>query len=349
MVSLENFEMGVTLGTGSFGRVKLAKLKQTNSTAKPLVAAIKMLKKKEVIRLQQVEHMNAEREILMNLSTGSNDLTPHTFIVQLFATFKDDCYLYMVLEYINGGEFFTHLRKAGCLKNDQCKFYAASVTSIFQHLHKSDIIYRDLKPENLLLDSTGYLKITDFGFAKVVNFKTYTLCGTPEYIAPEVLLNKGHGKGVDWWTLGILMFEMLAGQPPFVDDDPMGIYQQILGGKIHFPKAFERHAKTLIKKLLNADLTKRYGCLKQGAVDIIKSKFFQKFSFEDLLARKLTAPLEIKVKGDDDTTNFDPYPDSTDKAEAVKNCGEAFDQFAWCGKYVAEALGIEPGLQATQS
>lgn len=138
----------------------------------------------------------------------------------------------MVLEYIVGGEFFTHLRKAGRFDHVASKFYATQIILVFEYMHTSDFIYRDLKPENLLLDKYGFLKITDFGFAKRVAFKTYTLCGTPEYIAPEVLLNKGHGKGVDWWTLGILLYEMMAGQPPFVDDDPMGIYQQILAGKV---------------------------------------------------------------------------------------------------------------------
>lgn len=118
--------------------------------------------------------------------------------------------------------FPSHLRNAVKFDAKTSRFFASQVISIFEHLHSKDIIYRDLKPENLLLDQTGYLKITDFGFAKIVSFKTYTLCGTPEYIAPEVLLNKGHGKGVDWWTLGILMYEMMVGDPPFLDEDPMG-------------------------------------------------------------------------------------------------------------------------------
>ncbi|GMI62550.1 hypothetical protein ScalyP_jg6908, partial [Parmales sp. scaly parma] len=198
--------------------------------------------------------------------------------------------------------------------NNTAKFYAAHVVLIFEFLHSKDFIYRDLKPENLLLDQTGYLKITDFGFAKRVAFKTYTLCGTPEYIAPEVLLNKGHGKGVDWWTLGILVYEMLAGQPPFVDDDPMGIYQQILAGKLNFPRYIDRNVKALIKKLLLADLTKRYGCLKAGADDIKKHKWFADMNWDNLIGRKLQAPILPQVSGASDTSNFDPYPDSVEEA-----------------------------------
>jgi len=252
-----------------------------------------------------VEHIMSEKTIL--------DQCKHPFIVHLACTFQDKRHLYMVLEYVIGGEFFTHLRNAGRLDTISSKFYSAQVTLIFEYLHTHDFIYRDLKPENLLLDKDGYIKITDFGFAKRVVFKTYTLCGTPEYIAPEVLLNKGHGKGVDWWTLGILMYEMMVGQPPFVDDDPMGIYQQILNGKLNFPRFIERSAKSLIKKMLVADLTKRYGCLKGGAADIKKHKFFQGLIFDDMLSKQLAAPVLPLVKDEYDTSNYDAYPDSVEQ------------------------------------
>jgi protein kinase A len=141
------------------------------------------------------------------------------------------------------------------------------VASSFEYLHSKNIIFRDLKPENLLVANDGYLKLTDFGFAKILNEgRTFTICGTPEYIAPEVILNQGHGKAVDWWTLGVLIYEMHAGIDPFNDDDPMGIYKNILRGKIQFPSSFDKDAKSLVKHLLVADLSKRYGNLKDGII-----------------------------------------------------------------------------------
>eukprot|EP01041_Mallomonas_annulata_P009982 gene9982-20757_t len=299
-IDLSHFTIGVTLGTGSFGRVRFATHKSTGS-----IWAIKMLKKSEVIRLQQVEHMISEKQILTALD--------HPFIVRLGATFQDPKHLYMILEYIVGGEFFTHLRKAGRFDHLTGRFYCAQIILVFEYMHALDFIYRDLKPENLLLDKTGYLKITDFGFAKKVTFKTYTLCGTPEYIAPEVLLNKGHGKGVDWWTLGVLMYEMMVGQPPFIDDDPMGIYQQILSGKVRFPKYFEKNARSLVKKFLVADLTKRYGCMKGGADYIKHHKWFVDFDWDGVANRRLPAPINPVVTSDADTSNFDAYPDSLEE------------------------------------
>jgi len=294
----------VTLGTGSFGRVRFATHVGTNRHF-----AIKMLRKSDVIRYHQVEHILSEKEILHSLSRDQ-----HPFIVNLAASFQDPCYIYMVIECVIGGEFFSHLRNAGKFTNETAKFFAAHVVLVFEHLHSKDIIYRDLKPENLLLDKDGYLKITDFGFAKIVSFKTYTLCGTPEYIAPEVLLNKGHGKGVDWWTLGILMYEMLVGDPPFLDDDPMGIYQQILTGKVRFTRSYDKGAKSLTKRLLTTDLTKRYGCLKHGASDIKMSKWFASMNWEALIERKLDTPIKPELSSSTDTSNFEEYPEDMDEA-----------------------------------
>jgi len=200
------------------------------------------------------------------------------------------------------------------------------VGSAFAFCHSKNIIHRDLKPENLLLTTQGYAKLTDFGFAKVVEpgARTYTLCGTPEYIAPEVLLNKGHGKPVDWWTLGILIYEMIVGQPPFCDEEPMGIYQKILAGKIYFPKYFDRNAKALVKKLVTADLSKRYGNLKAGSDDIIKHKWFADIDQDKMLKGEVKSPYQVNVKDENDVSNFENIPDSAELPPAVPASADPF-------------------------
>merc|ERR1711920_193354 len=213
-------------------------------------------------------------------------------------------------------------------ENDAAAFYAGQIGSIFEYCHGKNIIYRDLKPENILLTADGYLKLTDFGFAKIIEHRTYTLCGTPEYIAPEVLLNKGHGKPVDWWTLGILIYEMIVGYPPFVDEDPMHIYQKILSGKIVFPKLFDKDAKALVKKLLTADLGKRYGNLKNGVDDIKQHKWFKDLDWNALLEKRLPAPFKPPVKGETDTSMFDDYPDSDEQPPTVNPAQDPFATWA---------------------
>jgi len=195
---------------------------------------------------------------------------------------------------------------------------------MFDYLHTKNIIYRDLKPENLLIAADGYLKMTDFGFAKIVEGRTYTLCGTPEYLAPEILLNKGHGKPVDWWSLGILIYEMNAGIDPFSDEDPMAIYQKILKGKIKFPRNFDKNAKSLVKHLLVADLSKRYGNLKNGVNDIKNHRWFSDIDFNALCAKKITPPYKPIVKSPDDTSNFSKYPESDTLSPALKPSEDPF-------------------------
>jgi serine/threonine protein kinase len=308
----ENFKIGKTLGTGAFGRVMFVSHKEDNKHY-----ALKRLKKAAIIKMKQVDHMMSEKEILMMLK--------HPFIVQCYGTFHDKRYVYLLLEYVIGGEFFTHLRKAGRLENDHACFYAGQIGCIFEYCHSQDIIYRDLKPENILLTHDGYLKLTDFGFAKVIkDHRTYTLCGTPEYIAPEVLLNKGHGKPVDWWTLGILIYEMIVGYPPFVDEDPMGIYQKILSGKIVFPKLFDKNAKSLVKHLLTAELSKRFGNLKKGVDDIKEHKWFKDFTWDKLVAKEFKPPFVPAVKDATDTSNFEDYPESDDQPAEVAPSADPF-------------------------
>lgn len=262
-VGLHGFKFHQTLGTGTFGRVRLCEMNSTKH-----VSAMKILSKAEVIRLKQQEHIRSERKILLKVD--------HPFIVKLYKTFEDPDHVYFLLEYVYGGEVFSHLRQAGRFSKEYTKFYAGQIVLVLKYLHEMNIVYRDLKPENLLISANGYIKITDFGFAKELREDTSTLCGTPEYLAPEIIQSKGHGLAVDWWALGILMFEMLCGYPPFYDDNPFGIYQKILVGKIDFPKYFDDYGKDLVKRLLIADKTQRLGdSSKDGANDIGCHKFFR--------------------------------------------------------------------------
>ncbi|CAD8043716.1 unnamed protein product [Paramecium primaurelia] len=310
-VKLTDYEILQTLGTGSFGRVRLAKNKETGE-----YVALKMLKKAEILRLKQVDHIISENTILSNIS--------HPFLIKMLGFTQDERYLYFLLEYVQGGELFTYLRNKGKLENDEAVFYASQVVLMFEYLHSKNIVYRDLKPENLLIGSDGYLKLTDFGFAKQVEGRTYTLCGTPEYLAPEILLNKGHGKPVDWWCLGILIYEMLAGIDPFNDEDPMAIYQKILKGKVKFPRNFQQEAKSLVKHLLVADLTKRFGNLKGGANDIKMHRWFQAMDWEFLVQKKLQPKYKPVVKNKGDTSNYSTYPDSTELPKPVKPTDDPF-------------------------
>lgn len=263
--------------------------------------AMKVLRKNDVVKMKQVEHTVNEKLILEQLE--------FPFLVSMLGTFQDSNNIYFVLEYIQGGELFSYLRRCGRFHNNVARFYAAEVTLAFEYLHSKDVIYRDLKPENLLIDASGHIKITDFGFAKNVPDVTWTLCGTPDYLAPEIIQSKGYGRAVDWWALGVLIYEMLAGHPPFYDEDHFKLYEKILICKPRFPSHFDPLAKDLVKRILTPDLSKRYGNLKGGSSDIKRHKWFVGLDWDQLVNLQIPAPYLPPSKGDGDTSNFDVYPE----------------------------------------
>lgn len=306
-VKLEDFEMLKTIGTGTFGRVVLSRRKKDGR-----YYAMKILEIADVIRLKQVDHVKNEKSLLVQVQ--------HPFIIELLWTHHDSSCLYMLFEYYCGGELFTYLRNAGRFSTSTATLYAAEIVLALDYLHKLCIVYRDLKPENLLLDRDGHVKLTDFGFAKKLHDKTWTLCGTPEYLAPEIIQSKGHNKAVDWWALGILIYEMLAGFPPFFDDNPFAIYEKILAGKIDWPKHIDPIAKDLIKKLLVPDRAKRLGNMKHGADDVKRHRWFKNIIWEDVYYKKVQAPITPKISYEGDTRNFEEYPERDENSCRDENC-----------------------------
>lgn len=313
---LEDLDTLSTVGTGTFGRVQLVRDKASSS-----FFALKVMRIPDVIRLKQQQHVQNEKEVLQEVT--------HPFLVQLLWTSHDARFLYMLMEFVPGGELFTYLRNRGRFSGSAGVFYSAEIVCAIEYLHSKSIVYRDLKPENILLDRDGHIKLTDFGFAKKLVDRTWTLCGTPEYLAPEVIQSKGHGTAVDWWALGILIFEMLSGFPPFFDDNPFGIYQKILAGKIDFPRHLDFTVKDLIRKLLVVDRTRRLGNMKNGADDIKRHRWFRTVDWESVPLRKLKPPIVPKLCGDGDSSNFEAYPETewTDAAPVSPSDLEVFENF----------------------
>ncbi|XP_053957663.1 cGMP-dependent protein kinase, isozyme 1 [Anastrepha ludens] len=300
-MKLTDLEVVATLGIGGFGRVELVKAYRENSVD---IFALKCLKKKHIVDTKQEEHVFSERTIMLTCNSP--------FICRLYRTFRDEKYVYMLLEACMGGEIWTMLRDRGCFDDNATQFIIGCVLQAFEYLHSYGIIYRDLKPENLMLDERGYVKLVDFGFAKYIgnSSKTWTFCGTPEYVAPEIILNKGHDRAVDYWALGILIHELLNGTPPFTATDPMKTYNIILKGidMIDFPKHMSRSAVQLIKKLCRDVPAERLGYQKGGIQNIKKHKWFLGFDWDGLEHQLLIPPFVRPIAHPTDTAYFDKFP-----------------------------------------
>jgi hypothetical protein len=280
MQTLADFEMQRVIGTGTFGTVQLAVHRASGTQF-----AIKVLDKNRVIATRQLQHLRYERQILSGIS--------HPFIISVHCSMQDATNVYLVMDYVPGGELFEYIRRAGRFAEHEARFFAAEIVEALTHLHAFSIMYRDLKPENVLLDTTGHIKLIDFGFAKVMppTARAYTMCGTPEYIAPEVILSRGHDAAVDWWSLGILIFEMLSGEPPFTHSERAKLFEAIVTGVVRFPVPISPDACSLILGLLKTQPSERLGNIQHG-VDAIKNHaFFDGIDWNVVAQRGLVPPI----------------------------------------------------------
>lgn len=246
----------------------------------------------------------------------------------------------MILDYINGGELFYHLKKEGKFNVDRVRIYAAEIASAMAHLHSLGIVYRDLKPENILLDSSGHIVITDFGLSKVIpkdnKEGTHTFCGTPEYLAPEVLRGQGHGHAVDWWSLGTLIYEMLTGLPPFYSKNINVMYQKILSGQLTFPSYIDEDAQDLLEGLLCRDVDRRF-----SAKEVKSHPFFKDIDWEKLKRREIEPPWKPSVKSESDISQIDEYFTNEEAADSYieksaldmdENDEDVFEGFTFAGE-----------------
>lgn len=289
--SPEEFDKVQTLGHGSFGTVYLVRDINTFQ-----YHAMKAVEKVEVIKHKNLKQLYIEKKILQCVN--------FPFTMSLDFTCKDNMYVYFILPYEAGGELYTLIKKLGGFSEPLSQFYAAQLVLALEYLHHCSVVHRDLKPENVLVSSSGYIKLADFGFCKIIKSRTWTLCGTPEYLAPELILSKGYSFPVDWWALGVLIYEMIAAFPPFYSSEPIKLYEKILTGQFKTPENMTQVCKALVKNLLEVDPTKRYGSLKAGVLEIKNHLWFCDINWSSILYQKMIPPHVPICKNIGDTGNY---------------------------------------------
>jgi protein-serine/threonine kinase len=295
-ITIKDFQKIKLLGKGSFGEVFLVKYIKTNK-----IYAMKILDKNKVIEGGQVEHTKIERDLLVNINCP--------FIVEIKFAFQDKENLYIITEFLQGGELFFHLHKEKRFTNDKAKFYVAEIVVAIEYLHKKKIVYRDLKPENVLISDTGHVKLTDFGLSKIFKKskeKAYTICGTPQYLAPEVILSEnGYDSTIDWWSLGCVLYELLIGRAPYRICLGDSLNEDLYKKKILIPDYVCEDAKDLITKLLVIEPKKRLGYGENGAKKIKHHPFFKGINWDDVWNQKLNPPFIPDLKDETDLSYFD--------------------------------------------
>lgn len=305
-VCLEDFEVRKVLGTGGFGKVFQVAMEDGAKGKK--IYAMKVLKKAVIVRNKETRSLDREINVHAKLERDVLSAVKHPFIVDLVYAFQTGNKVYLIMEYLAGGELFMQLQKERMLMEDTAIFYLSQVLLALHHLHQNGIIYRDLKPENIMLDREGHVKLTDFGCVKESNSDelSYTFCGTVEYMAPEILNRSGrHGKEVDWWSFGILAHDMLTGAPPFTGTNRKIITERVVKGKLQLKKYLTPDAKDIIKRLLARRVESRLGYGPEDGEDVKGHRFFSRVDWDAVLARRTEPPFRPRLSAADDVSNFD--------------------------------------------
>jgi p70 ribosomal S6 kinase len=328
----DDFDILKLVGQGAFGKVFQVRKKDSGG-----IYAMKVMKKDRIIAKDQAEYTKAERDILTAVT--------HPFVVSLRYSFQTTSKLYLILDFINGGHLFFQLYQMGTFGSELTKFYISEIVLAIGHLHGLSIMHRDLKPENILLDGDGHVKITDFGLAKkiVEDKRANSLAGSIDYMAPEILNAKGHGKTADWWSVGVLMFEMLSGTLPFKGKNKQAVQKAICSEKVKVPNYFLPDAVGLIKGLLAKDPSMRIGHGLSGTADVKGHKYFKGVDWAKIEAKAVSPPFKPNVNGRDCTANFDARwtdVDPVDSVAATPVSGEQekFMGFTYVSSFMEEAM-----------
>ncbi|BES97218.1 ribosomal protein S6 kinase [Nesidiocoris tenuis] len=345
----QDFELRKVLGKGGYGKV--FQVRKTTGKDSGTIFAMKVLKKASIVRNQKdTAHTKAERNIL--------EAVKHPFIVDLKYAFQTGGKLYLILEYLSGGELFMHLEREGIFLEDTACFYLSEIILALEHLHRQGIIYRDLKPENILLDAHGHVKLTDFGLCKEhveEGIMTHTFCGTIEYMAPEILTRSGHGKAVDWWSLGALMYDMLTGAPPFTAENRKRTIEKILRGKLILPPYLTPDARDLIRKLLKRQALQRLGSAPGDGDAIRNHMFFKHINWREVISRKLDPPFLPSLSSEDDVSQFDTKftkqtpIDSPEDSTLSESANMVFQGFTYVAPSVLEEMKAPPRIIKARS